>query len=199
MSRAQEAKAQPMMHEEMKCSDRARAILWKAQLCFDHLGVVDVLVAIMTVECGVGQQVLNEAGVRRQDLLDLLPTANPSTSLAVVQRTAECEARDLEYSFVGSEPLLLACLKLVDRMPEKPLILQAKIPFNYACAKDAVKRVLGTPAPPGAHSPDEALQCALFTQRFYSTPSISRDGFQCRCQRCDAYYDLSTSIICLTT
>ena len=126
----------------MQYSDRARAILLEAQKNQSQLGIVDVLVAITTVECGVGQHVLNEAGVRRPALLDLLSNANPSTVLAVIQRTAEREACDWGHPFVGSEHLLLACLKLLDRMPEAPLIRQA-IQIDYTHAKGAILRILG--------------------------------------------------------
>jgi len=132
-----------------KYSDRARAIVCEAENSGDRAGIVDVLVAIMTIETGVGQQVLNEAGVERQGVLGLSLVASASVVAALpsIRLIAECEARDLSHPYVGSEHLLLACLRLLEGTPEEALIRQV-IPCDYASAKDAVLRLWGKPYDP---------------------------------------------------
>lgn len=128
----------------MKCTDRAVAILAKSREYAVENDIIAVLIAIMTVEEGVGQHVLNDVGVRRQDVVELFPHPATATTPSVdcILQHAEHEASELDHPYVGSEHLLLACLRLLEGKPEEPRVRRA-IPIDYAEAKRSILTLLG--------------------------------------------------------
>ena len=130
--------------DAFRCTDRAAAIIDGATERRRQPGVIDVLVSLMVVEEGVGQHVLNERGVRRDDIFSLGDTCGEGriASLSSIQQIAEQESRTLGHQFIGSEHLLLACLRLVEGRPEEGAIHKATL-TNYSQAKAEVLELLG--------------------------------------------------------
>jgi len=126
----------------MQYSDRAAAVLDESRKHGNQLGIVDVLAAVMTRDRGVGQHALNQIGVERETILKLQQSNNPSTVLLAIQRTAESESLAMQHSFVGTEHLALACVKMLEMQPEWPHIHQA-LKVDYAAVKAAVVALLG--------------------------------------------------------
>jgi hypothetical protein len=133
-----------MKNAGIKYTDRARLILAEAAKDKNKpSGIGEILVAIMTVHCGLAQYILTESGIEREDLLALSPSldASGTISLATIQQIAESLAGDLQHPYLGSEHLLLACLKLVEGTPEEPILRQS-LSIDYARAKSAVMKIL---------------------------------------------------------
>ena len=88
---------------------------------------------------------MNQRGVTRDDIFGLEKTIGNrrGASLPSIQDMAQREARGLGHLYVGSEHLLLACLRLVEGEPEEGTVLAATL-TSYPEAIADVLQFLGT-------------------------------------------------------